>query len=381
MTGTTRTTECSAPVATLFLAFELGSRKWTLAFTPAPAQRPRLRTIRAGDLAAVVREIADARVRFHLATETPVRSCYEAGRDGFWLHRWLDGQGIANVVVDSSSIEVNRRQRRAKTDRLDVGRLLVLLQRWAAGETKAWSVVRVPTVEAEDARQLVREIETVHEAWTAQRNRIQGLLAAHGVSVPLTRHFGQDLTTAQTGDGRPLPPGLCGRLAREWAFYLTLDQRQRELAAERVRLIAEGQTRVAEVARQLAALRGIGEISAALFSAELFGTRTFNNGREIGALSGYAPVPYRSDQSVADQGISRRGRAALRRVATQVAWCWVRWQPKSALTQWFLTRFGGAGKRARRIGIVAVARKLLIALWRYSAQGVLPEGAVTKASV
>jgi transposase len=375
MTATTRTTECNAPAATLFLAFELGSKKWTLGFTTAPAQRPRLRTIRAGDLDAVVREIADAKVRFHLAPATPVRSCYEAGRDGFWLHRWLLAQGIANVVVDSSSIEVNRRKRRAKTDGLDVRKLLSQLQRWAAGETKAWSVVRVPTVEAEDARHLVREIETVHAEWTAQRNRIQGLLAAHGASLALTRHFLEDVATAQTGDGRPLPPGLRGRLGREWAYYQTLDQRQRDLAAERTRLIAEGETRVAAVARQLLELRGIGEISAALFSAELFGTRTFKNGREVGALSGYAPVPYRSDQSVADQGISRRGRAALRRVATQVAWCWVRWQPTSVLTQWFHTRFGTAGKRARRIGIVAVARKLLIALWRYSAHGVLPEGA------
>ena len=254
-----------------------------------------------------------------------------------------------------------------------------MLLRAASGEHKVWSVVQVPSVEAEDARQLVREIESVQAAWTAQRNRMQGLLAAHGAVVPLTRGFLDRLADAQTGDGRPLPAGLRARLAREWAFYQVLEARREALAAERVRLLAEEQTRVAEVARRLAELRGIGDTSAVLFSAELFGTRTFNNGREIGALSGYAPVPYRSDRSVADQGISRRGRAALRRVGTQVAWCWIRWQRKSALTQWFHARFATAGKRARRVGIVAVARKLLIALWRYSAHGVIPDGAELKA--
>jgi transposase len=334
----------------------------------------------AGDLPALLREIADAQVRFCLAADTPVRSCYEAGRDGFWLHRWLTAQGITNQVVDASSIEVPRRARRAKTDRLDVVKLLSLLQRAAAGEVKVWSVVHVPSVEAEDARHLVREIETVHTTWTAQRNRMQGLLAAHGIRVPLTRRFLETLATVRTGDGRPVPDGLRARLEREWAYYLVLEQRQRALADERARLLAEGQTRVAAVARQLVQLRGIGELGATLFSAELFGTRTFANRREVGALTGYAPVPYRSDQSVADQGISRRGRAALRRVATQIAWCWVRWQPKSTLTLWFDQRFRTAGKRARRIGIVAVARKLLIALWRYSAHGVIPDGAELKPS-
>jgi transposase len=364
----------------LFLAFELGSTTWTLGFTSAPAQRPRIRKIAAGDLAALLREIADAKVRFHLAADTPVRSCYEAGRDGFWVHRWLAQQSITNQVVDSSSIEVPRRARRAKTDRLDVTKLLSQLQRAAAGEPKVWSVVQVPSVEAEDARHLMREIETVHATWTAQRNRIQGLLAAHGVRVALTPRFLETVARAQTGDGRPLPPGLRARVEREWAFYVLLDERQRVLADARAQLIAEGETRVAEVARHLVRLRGIGDTGAALFSAELFGTRTFTNGRQIGALTGYAPLPYRSDQSVADQGISRRGRGALRRVATQIAWCWVRWQPTSALTRWFEQRFGAAGKRARRIGIVAVARKLLIALWRYSAHGVIPDGAELKAT-
>jgi transposase len=360
------------------MALELGSTKWTLGFTTAPAQRPRLRTIAARDLAAVEREIADARLRFHLPPDTPVRSCYEAGRDGFWLHRWLTARGIANLVVDSSSIEVNRRQRRAKTDRLDTVKLLALLQRWAAGETKVWSVVHVPSIEAEDARHLVREIETVQGMWTAQRNRLHGLLAAHGIVVPLTTRFAEGLASTRTGDGRELPPGLRARLLREWTAYQTIDQRLGELEALRAQLLAEDESRMAQVARQLMTLKGVGEIGAVVFSAELLGTRTLHNRREVGALTGFVPVPYRSDQRVVDQGISRAGRAALRRVATQVAWCWLRYQPTSALTQWYHRRFGSAGKRARRVGIVAVARRLIIALWRYVTHGVLPEGAAVK---
>jgi len=362
MTETTRMTECNAPGATLYLAFELGSTKWVLAFTTSPAQRPRHRQVAAGDLAGLLREVLTAKVRFGLALDAPVRSCYEAGRDGFWLHRWLVAQGLDNVVVDSSSIEVNRRARRAKTDRLDAGKLVYLLMRWAQGERAVWSVVHVPTPEAEAERQLTREIATVREDRTRTRNRIQALLATQGIRRPLTRGFAAQLATLQTGDGRPLAVAWQARLAREWAQLETIEGRLTVLHAARRAQIAEGVTRVAQVARQLTQLRGVADTSAALYSAELFGTRTFSNGRQLGALTGLVPVPYRSDQRVQDQGISKAGRAELRRVSIQVAWCWLRWQPDSALAQWFTRRFATAGGRSRRIGIVAVARKLVIAL-------------------
>jgi transposase len=380
MTATTRSTECSA-AATLYLAFELGSTKWTLGFTTAPAQRPRIRTIAAGDLGALERETIAAKVRFGLPADTPVQSGYEAGRDGFWVHRWLEAHGMANVVVDSSSIEVNRKARRAKTDRLDVRKLLALLLRWAGGERKVWSVVHVPSPTDEDARQLTREIEAVRADRTRVRNRIQGLLATQGVRLMLDRTFERRLATVGTGDGRPFPEALRARLRREWASLATLDARAAELTTARDAQIAAGQDRVAHVARQLTTLRGVAEISGALFSAELFGTRRFDNGRQLGALTGLVPVPYRSDQRVQDQGISKAGRAELRRVAIQIAWGWVRWQPDSTLTQWFTRRFADAGKRARRIGIVALARKLMIALWRYVEQGVIPDGAELKPTV
>ena len=376
MTETTRTVECSASAAPLYLAYELGSTKWVLAFTSRTAtSRPRRRQSAAGDLAALAREILTAKARCGLELTAPVHSCYEAGRDGFWLHRWLVAHGIANVVVDSSSIEVNRRARRAKTDRLDASKLLQLLRRWAGGESRVWSVVHVPTAEAEAARQLTREIATVRADRTQVRNRLLGLLATQGIRGELTRHFLERLAVLQTGDGRPLVAAWRDRLAREWAQLQTIERRLTELCQVRDAAIGAAEDRVARVAQQLCQLRGVGETSAAVFSAELFGTRTFANGRQLGALTGLVPVPYRSDQRVQDQGISKAGRAELRRVSIQLAWCWLRWQPDSALAQWFTRRFGAAGGRSRRIGIVAVARKLVIALWRFVAQGVVPEGA------
>lgn len=375
MTATTRTTECNPEMATLYLAFELGSTKWTLGFTHAPAQRPRVRTIAAGDLHALEQEVLSAKARFGLPLEARVQSCYEAGRDGFWLHRWLLDHGVANVVVDSSSIEVNRKARRAKTDRLDVRKLLSLLLRWTAGERKAWSVVHAPSRAAENDRQLTRELEAVRDDRTRVRNRIHGLLATQGVRLSIDRHFEAAFAGVQTGDGRPFPPALRERLLREWAHLQIIEARVAALETARAERIAHGTDRVAEVARRLLTMRGVGEASAATFSAELFGTRTFTNRREVGALTGLVPVPFRSDQCVQDQGISKAGRGSLRGLAIQIAWCWVRWQPDSALTHWFEQRFARAGKRARRIGIVALARKRMIALWRYVEQGVVPEGA------
>ena len=379
MTETTRSTECSAPGTPLMLALELGSTKWVLGFTTAAAQRPRVRTMTAGDLPGLTKEILLAKARFGLPLDAPVRSCFEAGRDGFWLHRWLIAQTVENVVVDSSSIEVNRRARRAKTDRLDVGKLLALLLRWFGGERKVWSVVHVPSPEAEAQRQLTREIATVREDRKRVRNRIQALLATQGIRLELNAQFLAHLATAHTGDGRALPAAFRLRLAHEWAHLEAIEARRLGVTTARDEQVATGTDRVAVVARQLCTLRGVAETSAAVFSAELFGTRTFRNGRQLGAVMGLVPVPYRSDQRVRDQGISKAGRAELRRIGLQLAWGWVRWQPTSVLTQWFLTRFGPAGGRSKRIGIVALARKLAIALWRYVEQGIVPAGATLKA--
>jgi transposase len=367
----------STAAAALYLALELGSTKWTLAFTISAAQAPRLRSITAGDLAALAREIERARERFGLTGSVALISCYEAGRDGFWLHRWLVAYGHRNVVVDSSSIEVNRRARRAKSDRLDATKLLHLLMRWAQGERKVWSVVRVPTPEAEAARQVTREIETVRQDRTRVRNRIHSLLATQGIRCSLRGRFPARLETLQTGDGRALPVSWRERLAREWAQLQTIEARLRQLRKTRMPTLEQSAPVVAAVATRLAQLRGIGETGATICSAELFGTRTFTNRRQVGGLLGLVALPYRSDQHVQDLGISKASRTELRRVAIQLAWCWLRYQPQSALAVWFHTRFG-AGGRSRRVGIVAVARKLMIALWRFAEAGTIPEGARLK---
>ncbi len=203
-------------------------------------ERPRLRTIPAGDLAALEREVRAAKVRFGLPGDTPVRSCYEAGRDGFWLHRWLGPQGIDNVVVDSSSIDVNRKWRRAKTDRLDACKLLQLLMRWAGGERKVWSVVHVPSAAAEDDRQLPRELDTVRADRTRLRNRIQALLATQGVRLVLDATFACRLGAVGTGDGRPFPAALRARILREWAALATVEARAAVLSDARTALMTSG---------------------------------------------------------------------------------------------------------------------------------------------
>ena len=377
MATTTRSTESTAVmVSTLFIALELGSTRWQLACAVAHGRPPRMRSVRAHDLAALGQEIAKAKTRFGLAAAAPVRSCYEAGRDGFWLHRALLTQGITNVVVDPASIAVDRRRRRAKSDRLDARALVTQLMNAVAGDRRGWREVRVPSVEAEADRQLSREWDAVLADRTRVRNRMQGLLITQGIRVPLTRGFESRLAEARMWDGSALPPALLARLRREWTHLGQVEARLAELRrAWRARIRAAD--RVGEQARQLTGLRAIGVTGALTLTTELFAWRAFQNGRQIGGLVGLTPTPHRSDQIVREQGISGQGSRRLRALSIELAWAWLRWQPQSALSRWFAARFG-THQRARRIGIVAVARKLLIALWRYLDQGLVPEGAVLR---
>jgi len=332
----------------------------------------------AGDLATLWKEIAVAKTRFALPNDTAVRSCYEAGRDGFWVHRALTAHGIANVVVDPSSIAVDRRQRRAKTDRVDATALVTQLMNAAAGDRRGWREVRVPSINAEHDRQLQREWETVREDRKRIRNRIQGLLATQGVQVSLTARFPQHLTTARLWDATPLAPALLARVQREWTALGQVDARRLELTRLRRARVRTGTDAVARQTAQLIALRGIGLNGALTLTTELYAWRAFRNGRQIGAIVGLTPTPYRSDQTVTEQGISRSGNRRVRALSIELAWSWLRHQPDSALSRWYRRRFGEHA-RARRIGIVAVARKLLVALWRYIEHGVVPEGARLKA--
>jgi transposase len=362
----------------LFMALELGSKHWKLAFAVGLGHRPRTVKIAARDLPRLWDEIVRAKARFGMSTAAPVRSCYEAGRDGFWVHRALLAHGVSNVVVDPSSIAVDRRRRRVKTDRVDATALVIQLQHALAGDRRGWRELRVPSVETEADRHLQREWETVREDRKRIRNRIQGLLMTHGVMLPLTKRFLEHLGTVSRGDGGGLPPALMTRLEREWAALQQVEARVQVVRRARMQRVDRPHDRVAQQTRALADLRGIAANGALTLTTELFAWRGFTNGRQIGAIVGLTPTPYRSDQTVIEQGISQSGNRRVRAVSIQLAWSWVRWQPESALTRWFHARFG-THARARRIGIVAVARKLLIALWRYLEHGVMPEGALVKA--
>lgn len=362
----------------LYMALELSAREWQLAFGLGLATASRRRRIAAGDEAALRREIAAARARFGLATTTSVRSCYEAGRDGFWVHRLLERLEVRNVVVDSASIEVSRRARRAKTDRLDAEALLRRLIRYGLGERDQWKVVHVPSVEMEDARHAERTLAMLTAERTRYRNRVHGLLATHGVRVRLTPQFGAQLATLTTPQGQPLPPGVIARLTVTWRLLETIEQERRAARTAQAAQARAATTPAAVRTRRLRQLRGIDVGSAAVLAKEVF-SRDLRNRREVGALSGLVPVPYQSGEAGHDQGISRAGVKAVRRILVEVAWGWVRWQPDSELTRWYRRRFGPGGGRLRRIGIVALARKLLIALWRYSEHGIVPAGAVLRA--
>ncbi len=382
MTATTRRFDPTALANTLCISFELGEGSWRLSFTSGFGEKIVRSGVRSRDLEGVVREIESAKGRLGLAPGCRVVSCYEAGRDGFWLHRFLTSYGVENLVVDSSSIEVSRRRRRAKTDRLDGESLLDLLLRHLAGSRKkVWSVVRVPTVEQEDRRHLHRELASAKRDRTRVTNRMKGLLANQGLTLDLKKNVPGQLQALRQWDGTPLPAGLRARLAREWErvqFYAGLIER---LEAERRELLREANDPVIDKVRQLNSLRGIGVNSAWLYGMELFGWRELRNRREVGAIVGLAPTPHESGQQERERGMSKAGNRHVRAMAIEIAWGWLRFQPRSELSKWYQRRFGTGSKRVRKIGIVALARKLMVELWRYLETGVLPAGAELKTDV
>jgi transposase len=360
----------------LYVAFELGWKEWKLAFTTGHGQKPRFRSMPARDLPRFQQEIAKAKKRFGLAADAKVLSCYEAGRDGFWLHRYLTAAGLENVIVDSASIEVNRRKRRAKSDLLDAGKLLNMLLRHDAGEKKIWSVLRVPDVAAEDARQLHRELESLKDERTEHVNRIKGLLASQGVALTkVDKLFPQRLQTARLWDGSALPAELHARLLREYERWQLVDRHIRDLESTRRQRIRRDDTPHVDQVRRLLELCGVGLNGAWLLEHELFGWRRFTNRRQVGGSAGLTPTPYQSGDSKREQGISKAGNRRLRHMLVELAWCWRRWQPGSELTRWYERRFGAGNRRSRKIGVVAMARKLLVALWKYLEHGEVPAGA------
>ena len=372
-TNATQSTIPAGPV--LYVAFELSWVTWKLAITIGAGQQPRIRTVAARDIGGVMREIKKAKHRFGLPDDANVVSCFEAGRDGFWFHRFLVQEGIENIVVDSASIEVNRRKRRAKSDRLDAIKLSSMLVRWHNGEKKIWSVVRVPTVTDEDRRQLHRELIELKGQRTEHVNRIKGLLAGLGLSIVVDTKLVERLDKLRQWDGSGVPPALRERILREFERWQLVLRQISELEAERSKRIREDPSPEAEKVRRLMTLKGMGENGSWLLVWEFFGWRLIRNRRELASLAGLTPTPYDSGGMRCEQGISKAGNRRVRWMMIELAWGWLRYQPNSELSQWYRRRFGKGNTRLRKVGIVALARKLLIALWKYLETGEVPAGA------
>lgn len=361
----------------LYLAIDLGGSRWKLAFWNGEQRRPRIRTVLARDVAALLLEISVAKVKLDVADCATV-SCFEAGRDGFWLHRFLEAHDVMNFVVDPGSIETDRRARRVKTDRVDAEKLVTLLVRHDRGEPTGWRVVNVPTEEDEDARRLHRDLRRLNKERTALRNRIHNLLATEGLSVQSFSRFGELVGQLRRWDDSPLPSGMQRELERVYERLQLAERQIRELRAEQKSRLEHDKSEKIEQVRRLTMLKGVGLRGGWLLVMEFFGWRRFRNRKEVGALAGLTGTPYDSDGTRREQGISKAGNGHIRSLIVELAWMWLRYQPDSALSQWFNERWGPGSSRSRRVGIVALARKLLVALWRFVEHGVVPDGAEFK---
>jgi transposase len=370
--------------ATVYVAFELSKSKWKLGVMMPGSEKMSRYTIGGGDLAALTARLATARTKAARAGR-PVRivSCYEAGFDGHWLHRWLTDQGVINHEIDPASIAVNRRARRAKTDRIDLEQMMRALLAYRRGEPRVCSVVRVPTVEDEDRKRRNRERERLLKERTAHTNRIKGLLHAQGIrdAMPLMPGFRDTLARLRTGDGHPLAQRLKEEIMREHERLGLVSKQLAALEAssrDERRSAAAGSAEATMV--HLAQLKGIGTVGGQKLVNEVF-YRSFDNRRQVGSYVGLAGTPFNSGNSERDQGISKAGNRRARELAIELAWLWIRHQPDSELTRWFHERVRDIKGRLRRITIVAVARKLMVALWRYLETGLVPTGAVLRPTI
>jgi transposase len=368
----------------IFVSLELSRSTWVItSLAPGGGEKMSKHAVPSGDIAALLARLSQLKEKARLRTGQvfPIIVIQEAGLDGFWIHRVLQQEGIESYVVDPASIATSRRRRRAKTDRIDGEALVRALLAYKRGEPRVCAMVQAPTPQEEDRRRISRERETLTAERVQHVNRIKGLLFAQGIGdyEPLHRNRRERLEELITGDGRPLPECLKAQIRRELDRLELVIEQVKAVEAERDAVLAQAQASpgVPAPAALLLALRGIGpEAAATLWTEGLF--RTFNNRKQVAAYAGLAPTPWQSGSVHREQGVSKAGNPRLRTIMIQIAWLWLRHQPQSALTLWFRERIKRTGGRLGKTMIIALARKLLVALWKYATAGVLIEGAVLK---
>ena len=369
--------------AFVFVAMELSKSAWLLAAQSSPSGKTSSHRLEAGDIAGLLALFHHLQIRERRASGGDVQVIvgYEAGYDGFWLQRRLAAEGVTCWVMDPGSLQVDRRARRAKTDRLDAAMLLRALMAWCRGDKAACRMVQAPSVEREDARRTHRERQRLIAERVQHVNRVKGLLATQGIYdfQPLRRDRWARLSELRTGDGRELSLRLRREIEREFRrLELVLEQID-TVETERDAAVAEPAVEDADAAKVqlLAKLGGIGtELATVLVREGLF--RPFANRKQVAAYAGLTPIPFDSGDRRREQGISKAGNPLLRKAMVELAWLWLRYQPGSALSRWFAERVGSARGRIRKITAIALARKLLVALWRYLTTGLVPEGARLK---
>lgn len=366
-------------------AIELSKKSWIIAVNTPLSDKISRYTLKPCDWKGLLDLIARIRTRAtrELKKRVEVLSCYEAGYDGFWLHRLLEARGVLNYVIDAASLQVDRRARRNKTDGVDVAQLLRSLMAYLRGEPKVWSIVRVPSVAEEDDRRLHRERGRLLNERNQHVSRIKGLLAVQGIYdfEPMHRERIQRLERLRTADGRKLPSRLKAEIVRELQRLELVLGMIKTIEAERddiaLSVRSKSEHTNAKKIQRLVKLRSIGPESATALVGEVF-YRSFDNRKRLGNYVGLTPSHFQSGPTCRDQGISKAGNAKARTTIIELAWLWLRHQPASSLSVWFHKRVGNVRGRIRRITIVAMARKLLVALWRYLETGVVPEGATLK---
>jgi transposase len=369
-------------IGTIFIAIELSQKTWLVTLHSPDRDRISRHKLEGGDHAGLLAliETIKARAAKKLGSAPKVVSCYEAGYDGFWLHRLLQAAGITNFVFDAASIAVEQRSRRAKTDRIDGELMLRTLMAYWRGEPRVVRIVRVPSVAEEDARRASRERDRLVKEQTAHSNRIKALLRLLGVDVgtPRRKNWLAWLEQQRDWQGQPLPPHLLAEVKREHARLMLVREQIATLEQAQPVEAASVPAAMNEQRQSLQRLKALGPAFSATLVNELF-YKDFRNRREVAAYCGLAPSPWKSGGIDLEQGISKAGNHRARLKAIELAWLWLRHQPDSALSLWFRNRTANAGKRAKRIAIVALARKLIVALWRYLSTGLVPDQATMKA--